>query len=222
MTRAMSEGAGCVLAAAVLFACAGPVAVRSSPESARMPLVHPGDSSWAILDQPCAAGAPIRLAPERPERAEGQVRTRDDRTASLSRQVPGGYGGWYLEYDPPLTPGGPRRPETQRVVVSLVDTTEREAALRALASERPDLNLLRATIRPARWSFAELYDWYGWLLARAVRDGVVTTDINEVENRIVFGVEDAEGRRLLERRLAALGLPCFLIGIRVPGRRVPR
>lgn len=220
MTGALRQRAGCILAVAVLFACASPASLRRSAEAPRMPLVHPNDSSWARLDQRCPAEAPIRLASERPMPPEGRVRTRDDHTASLARQVPGGYGGLYWEYDPPLTPGGPR-PETRRLIVSLVDTTRREAALRALASERPDLDLLRATIKPARWSFAELYDWYGWLLPRAVREGVVTTDIDEVENRIVFGVEHAEGRRLLERQLAGLGLPCFLIGIRVPGRRIP-
>jgi hypothetical protein len=109
--------------------------------------------------------------------------------------------------------------------VFLVDTSQRDAALRAVASatqqDRPHLNVLGARTRPARWSFAELYDWYGLLLNLAVREGVVTTAIAEKENRIVFGVEDAVGRQRLERQLALLDLPCFLVGIRVPGRRLP-
>jgi hypothetical protein len=78
-----------------------------------------------------------------------------------------------------------------------------------------------ARIRPARWSFAELYDWYGLLLSLPLREGVITTDIDEKENRIVFGVENAAGRQQLESRLASLDLPCFLVAIRVAPPRVP-
>jgi hypothetical protein len=139
--------------------------------------------------------------------------------------VPGGYGGLFIDNDPPSPADAERRPATRHVVVFLVDTTQRDAALRALASptqpDRPALNVLGARTRPARWSFAELYDWYGLLLSLGVRDGVTTTDIDEKENRIVFGVEDAVGRQRLERELARLDLPCFLVGVRVTGRRVP-
>ncbi len=104
----------------------------------------------------------------------------------------------------------------------LVDTAQREAALRALAAaiqkERPDLDVLRAHIQPARWSFAELYDWQGVILTPALRDGVTTIDIDERENRIVFGVVDPSARERLEHKLAQLELPCFLVGIKVVGR----
>jgi hypothetical protein len=65
------------------------------------------------------------------------------------------------------------------------------------------------------------YDWYGVLLDAGVREGVVMTDIDEKHNRILFGVEDAAGRQRLERQLARLDLPCFLVGVSVVGRRVP-
>jgi hypothetical protein len=140
--------------------------------------------------------------------------------------VPGGFGGHYVEYDPPLQPDGAIRFETRRAIVLLVDTAQREAALRALSTTttHPDqlpLNVVGARTHPARWSFAELYDWYGLLRTPAFRAGAVTSGIDEKENRIVFGVADARGRERLEQQLARFELPCFLVGIRGPRRLVP-
>jgi hypothetical protein len=217
MGRVPSRFAQTLLAAAMLHACARP-APQNPGVLSRPPVIPASDSTWARLAHACPNDAPTRLAPPRPAPAPGQFRTQDDRAAELARRVPGGYGGLYVEYDPPLQPDGAIRFETRRAVVFLVDTTQRDTALRALSSE---LNVVGARTRSARWTFAELYDWYGFLLARGVRDGVVTTDIDEKENRIVFGVESAFGREQLERQLAPLDLPCFLVGVRVPGPRVP-
>jgi hypothetical protein len=165
------------------------------------------------------------LAPPRAPPPSGHVRTRDDHAAELARRVPGGYAGLYVEYHPPLQPDGAIRFETRRAVVLLVDTTQSRAALRALSSTEPPvqyrLNVAHARTRPARWSFAELYDWYGLLHNIVWREGIVTSGINEKENRIVYGVENAAGRERLERRLARLDLPCFLIGVLVPPPFVP-
>ena len=150
---------------------------------------------------------------------------RDAQTAELSRQTPGGFGGLFIDYDPASAPEAEQRLGTRHVVVFLVDTTQREVALRSLEAptqhDRLPLNVVGAQVRPARWSFAELYDWYGVLLDAGVRDGVVMTDIDEKHNRILFGVEDAAARHRLELQLARLDLPCFLVGVRVVGRRVP-
>jgi hypothetical protein len=131
-----------------------------------------------------------------------------------------------LEYNPPPEAGVRARPETRGVVVLLVDTTQREAALRALAATvrqgRPDLDVMSARIQPARWTFAELYDWQGVILTPALRDGVSTIDIDERENRIVFGVVDRAARDRLADKLAELELPCFLVGIEIVGRVVPQ
>jgi hypothetical protein len=138
--------------------------------------------------------------------------------------VPGGFGGLFIDYDLATEPRTERPLETRPVVVFLVDTTQRDAALRALeSSSRPGrlpLNVVGARTRPARWSFAELYDWYELILTSlGGREGITTTDIDEKENRIVFGVENASAREQLERQLARLQLPCFLVGIRIVGRR---
>ena len=213
-----------VSAVASLHACHSPAA-RPPAEPARAPVIAPSDTSWARLSHSCPADAPVRFAPPRAPPPPGRVRTRDDHAAELARHVPGGYGGLYVEYDPPLQPDGAIRFETRRVVISLVDTTQSEAALRALSSTahpaQPPLNVAHARTRPARWSFAELYDWYGLLHSMVWREGTVTSGINEKENRIVYGVENAAGRERLERRLARLDLPCFLIGVLVARPFVP-
>lgn len=204
-----------------MLACARQPA-GGSPEGRplRAPVVDPRDSTWIPRDRACPPAAPVRTAPERAFRT-GRPPTEDERDAALARQVPGGYGGLYLEYNPPPLRGERPRPETRRVVVLLVDTAQREAALRALApaiqKERPDLDVLRARVQPARWTFAELYDWQGVILTPGLRDGVTTIDIDERENRIVFGVVDSAARGRLAQRLAQLDLPCFLVGIEVVG-----
>jgi hypothetical protein len=214
-----------LVVALLLPACVRPERPTSAPS--RAPVVPPNDRSWARLPRACPNDAPVRLAPQRPAPAPAQVRSRDYHTAELSREVPGGFGGLFIDYDPPTPPGTERRLETRHVVVLLVDTTQRDAALRALESPtRPDrlpLNVIGARTRPARWSFAELYDWYDLLLTTlGAREGVITTGIDEKENRIVFGVENASGRERLERQLARLDLPCFLVGVRLEGPPVLR
>ena len=222
MTRVTSSV--CVVSAVVsLHACHSPTA-RPPAEPARAPVIAPSDTSWARLSHSCPADAPIRLAPPRAPPAAGRVRTRDDHAAELARRVPGGYGGLYVEYDPPLQPDGAIRFETRRAIVFLVDTTQTEVALRALASTAPTqlgLNVAHARTRPARWSFAELYDWYGLLHNIVWREGVVSSDIDEKQNRIVYGVQNAAGRERLERQLARLDLPCFLVGVLVARPFVP-
>lgn len=200
---------------------------RASAEETplRAPVVDPRDSSWIPRDRACPPAAPVRRAPERDSRT-GRPPTEDERDAALARQVPGGYGGLYLEYNPPPQVGVRARRGTRGVVVLLVDTTQREAALRALApavrQQRPDLDVMSARIQPARWTFAELYDWQGVILTPGLRDGVTTIDIDERENRLVFGVIDRAARERLADKLAELELPCFLVGLEIVGRIVPQ
>lgn len=199
--------------------------IHATDDPARAPVLPPSDSSWARLPRACPRDAPIRLAPVRPPPPPGSAHLRDAHTAELSRQAPGGFGGLFIEHDVPPEPVAGSRAHTRQVVVFLVDTTERDAALRALETpSHPDrfpLNVVGAQVRPARWSYAELYDWQGVLLAGGVREGVVSTGIDVKGNRIVFGVLDAAGRQRFEGQLARFDLPCFLVGVEIVGPRVP-
>src|SRR5687768_1403003 len=213
-----------LLFAFVLHACSR-AQVHATGELARAPVLPPSDSSWARLSRPCSRDAPIHLAPVRPPPPPGSAHLRDAHMADLSRQAPGGFGGLFIEHDEPPEPVAGARAHTRRVVVFLVDTTERDAALRALETRsHPDrfpLNVVGAQVRPARWSYAELYDWHGVLLEAGVREGVVSTGIDVRGNRIVFGVVDAPGRQRFENELTRFDLPCFLVGVEIVGRRVP-
>src|SRR5687768_2752282 len=224
MVGVLSLLARTLLLGVLLHACAR-APVRDTGEPSRAPVVSPHDSSWARLSHACPADAPIRLAPVRPPPAQGRVHARDAQTAELSRQAPGGFGGLFIDYDPPSAPGAERRLDTRHVVVFLVDTTQRDAALRALETpthaDRFPLNVVGARVRPARWSFAELYDWHGVLVNALARDGIVGTGIDVKHNRIHVGVENAAARQRVERQLARLDLPCFLVGVGIDRPHIP-
>ncbi len=134
--------------------------------------------------------------------------TPDDRWAALAREVPGGFAGTMLE-------GG--------LVVFLVDTTQRDAALAALGARGglAGRDPKRVRVRKVRWNFAQLYDWYGYLNRHLDfdHDNVAMSDIDEAENRITYGVMGEGARRALEHRLAALRPPppCFLVAVEVVG-----
>ena len=130
----------------------------------------------------------------------------DDRWADLAREVPGGFAGMMLE-------GG--------LVVFLVDTTQRDAALGALAARGAlgGRDPRRVRVRKARWDFSQLIDWYHYLNLHVWHDRVVESDIDEEHNRITYGVMGEAARRQLDRQLAALRPPppCFLVAIEVVG-----
>jgi len=173
---------------------------------------HPSEAPrWAHVGQSCPADAPIVELPailrDSVRRLWAAFRTDDDRWADLAREVPGGFAGMMLE-------GG--------LVVFLVDTTQRDAALAALAARGAlqGREPKRVRVRKARWDFAQLIDWYHYLNLSAWSDsGEVQSDIDEEHNRISYGVMGASGRRRLERVLAQLRPPppCFLVAIEVVG-----
>jgi len=174
---------------------------------------HPSEAPrWARLGSSCPADAPaVELPAALRDSLGGPVpesrATIDDRWAEAARELPGGFAGKMLE-------GG--------LVVFLVDTTQRDAALAALAARGglEGRDPKRVRVRKVRWNFAQLYDWYRYLGPHVWSDSaVVTSDIDEAENRITYGVMGESGRRRLERRLAALRprLPCFLVAVEVVG-----
>jgi hypothetical protein len=133
----------------------------------------------------------------------------DDHWADLAENVPGGFAGvLYVDGKPTLM---------------LTHPEQAAQAKRALA---PDLSLRSfavkdAQVLKARWDFAQLVDWYDYLLQRTslwTTPGIVSGDNDERINRIRLGIQTEGGRQELVGKLNALHIPCDLIriGIEAP------
>jgi hypothetical protein len=135
----------------------------------------------------------------------------DDQYVAISNSVPGGFAGIYFEDD--------------RFVMTFVDpaTANNARAQIQQAFDKLDpimgLDVSKADFRPARWSFAELDEWYRYITVSmnalpGVTDpwrGVTVTDIDEKANTLAFGVIDEEARARLESELASLNVSCNLV-----------
>jgi hypothetical protein len=120
----------------------------------------------------------------------------DDGWADLALTVPGGFAG--VVYDP----------ATQRPILMLTDTTRASAAKVALAGTT--LPLQQATVRQVRWNFAQLVDWFNYIIPR-VGEPISVADKDEAINRIHLYASSAEARDRLVAALEKLPLPCDLV-----------
>src|SRR5438105_8488100 len=144
---------------------------------------HPSPGPrWAPLGRSCPADAPaVELPAAQRDSLGGPVpesrATIDDRWAEAARELPGGFAGKMLE-------GG--------LVVFLVDTTQRDAALAALAARGglEGRDPKRVRVRKVRWNFAQLYDWYRYFGVHVRRAaGLVPSDIDVARSRMTRGGE---------------------------------
>lgn len=134
--------------------------------------------------------------------------TIDEEFAQLAEIVPGGFGGVYLD-------------SRLRVVVILVDPTQREAALAVLAKWKNDMDWNNARVVKGDYDFAQLKSYYDRLI-QTLRQPIVSYDIDEVLNRIVLGVLDDEERVRVAREIVALGdLPCDVVLIKLDVPAIP-
>jgi hypothetical protein len=131
----------------------------------------------------------------------------DDKWADLAAQVPGGFAGLlYVDSKP---------------VLMLTDPSQSAAAKQALAPSFPTFNVNAAEVRQARWDFAQLVNWYDYLLTRTQiwqTEGITTGDKDEAINRIRYGVVDVAARDRLVHALGGIELPCDLIAIEITGK----
>lgn len=174
---------------------------------------------WARLGRRCARNAPASSLPAArrdslPPTPAGSRIDDDDRWVRLARTVPGGFGGYFV------------RSSDGRETIYLKEPEKRGEALVAL-NARPVTGVTigaDVVVVRGRWDYVQLYEWYRYLVPRLSGTRLVSTDLDEGENRILLGVEDEPSRRRLERRLAALDVPCFLVAIEVgpPPRSVFR
>lgn len=127
----------------------------------------------------------------------------NDEWADIARQVPGGWGGAFLV--------------NGQFTMYLVQPDRREKAIAALISLGFGNTAVRgAEVWQGRWDFAQLYDWRRYInLTVGWREGLVFSDLDEFQNRIVFGVRGAEAAGSVEALLDALHLPCELVVLEV-------
>ena len=149
--------------------------------------------------------------------------------AALARNLPGRFAGLY--YGSPAPPYIGRSIQgDRRVVVMLADTTNVERALAALEPHFDSGLSVRgvrfgdAIVRKARWDFAQLLEWEHFLVP-VIREVIDRRPfgggVSVVRNRVRFALPDSTAMRLVERRFAALDLPCDLTHLEVGGRLVP-
>ena len=134
----------------------------------------------------------------------------DDLWAELATRVPGGFAGVMLS-------------ENGTPLLMLTDTTKAVAARAALAPELAgkihDFDVTKAEARAVRWNFAQLVDWFDYLMQKTPSGQWITSaDKDEAINRIHFGVADSVGMEKLANYLRGLALPCDLVQIDVVGR----
>ncbi len=163
----------------------------------------PGDCD-PTAPGPSIAQARLDSVPPRPT----EPRTVDDEWAAIARQVPGGWGGLFLENQIPT--------------IYLVDPSKREEAIEALIAlgigGGEFFDLREARVRQGRWDFAQLYDWRWYLDARLGAVGLTSRDIDELQNRLVYGVKDDAVRTSWTARIDSLNIPCELVIVEVrPG-----
>jgi hypothetical protein len=137
--------------------------------------------------------------------------TTDDHWADLAEQVPGGFAGiLYVDHKPTLMLTHPEHAaEAKRILAS-------DPSLRSF-------NIMDAQVVKARWDFAQLVDWYNYLMQGTsvwTTPGMVSGDSDERLNRIRFGIQTQAGRQELVSKLLALPIPCDLvrIGIEAPAQ----
>jgi len=126
--------------------------------------------------------------------------------SKIAQTIPGGFGGIsHRETDP-------------RTVVYLVDTTRLAAAVPALVSAGLLPINPRVGVIQARWTYAQLYDWFRYIQMHILGVRVSAWTLDDYHNRIYYGVEDQAAAVDLGRRLVEMHAPCFLVAVEVIGQ----
>jgi hypothetical protein len=166
-----------------------------------------GAVAWAEAPDGCER--PSSMVPASPPAIPGldDDGSRTAQWAKIARTVPGGFAGIVRK------PG-------DRWELLMVDPARRDTLIsvvaRRLRMQSTSSQPVLPSIRQVRWNYAQLYDWYRLLLAREVsKNAPVSIEIDEFNNRILIEVPDKLERLRILRRVEAIGVPCFLIAVRV-------
>jgi hypothetical protein len=131
-----------------------------------------------------------------------QYQTIDDIWASVSRTQPGGWAGGFVD--------------NGKMVLAFVDPVAGRPALpqilTTLGNVAPGRSWDNAELRQVMWSFAQLDDWYRYVMQKVpLTNGISVTDIDEKDNAVMFGVISEEARTRLINALNAAAIPCNLV-----------
>ncbi len=107
--------------------------------------------------------------------------------------------------------------------IYLVEPALRSEAIDALIAfgVGQEFDMRNARVRKSRWDFGQLYDWRWYIDIRiGSAAGLIFRDIDEFQNRLVYGVVAAE-KEAFNARLEYLDLACELVIVetRRPGVR---
>jgi hypothetical protein len=177
------------------------------------PVIDSASSLLALrLDPACTIPVPaVPLSAGRRDSLPLDDRKGDPhyRFAQWARDLPNGFGGTYLT----SSDGG-------HVVLLLQDTVVTPDVLRALSQRltgyyRRAFDESSFQLRPVRWNYAQLYEWYRYLQPRVFGLGAHATGIDVLQNRLHFKVATERDLRTLVRELQQLGVPCGLVELDV-------
>ena len=171
--------------ASVLWACADPTA--------------PLEPTFAYTCDPT-------LGPNRTQARLQPLRTRtrtlrssDQVFADITRKVPGGWGGYFFDF------------EDGTYTTYLVDPSKAVEATAALLEL--GIHIRQARVKQGLWDFAQLYDWQLYIYAESGAPQYISTNIDQALNRVVFGVKDVATGDSLATFFSSLVLPCDLLVI---------
>ena len=173
---------------------------------------------WADVGRSCTPDAPATELAAAPRDSTGQPFGMAGKSsvwetrAAIAAKIPGGWGGLAA------------REKKTGFAIYLRDTTERSAALAVLAAAGVPYISAATEAEQGRWTYVEIYDWFRYIHSHLRHVAVNAWALDEWHNRIWYGVEDEAAALELDRQLAALNVPCFLVirevigQIRVNGR----
>ncbi|HXT15107.1 MAG TPA: hypothetical protein VN706_05725 [Gemmatimonadaceae bacterium] len=152
---------------------------------------------WADVGRACSDDSPASSLPA----SENQTYVRgepDDTWARLARTIPGGFAGLFVD--------------NGQFTYLLVDPGKRSVAEPQLRAAGLPVSS-SSVVRQARWDFAQLHDWMGFIERNLRTPSISFDDIDEVNNRLSFGVPDTVALRAFETNLQQLNLPCNLVWV---------
>jgi hypothetical protein len=193
--------ANCCLALMLLASC-----THSVP-----PAYEARGGRWADVGKSCTAESPTPELPAVLRESLGNPFDGRGRTgpwaqrALIARDIPGGWGG--------VT----HREKGLGFAIYLLDTAKRAEALDALVRAGVPYISTGTEARVGRWAYVQLYDWFRYIHTHLRRVPVTMWSLDESRNRVLYGVETEEAGLELDRQLAALKVPCFLVFREVTG-----